>query len=143
MYDFDAIRQGQRTPDPTSYPLSEGINKLRIAHGGLSYIEYYTPNWKTAPALKLHIASGKVNGYYDKHRDVSADWREILNKATYGCIDIKGDRVNLVFGVNSIKTYCDNLGKLIQNYDDIVELEHELMGLDKWGRRPKTICLLV
>lgn len=65
------------------------------------------------------------------------DWREILNKATYGCIDIKGDRVNLVFGVNSIKTYCDNLGKLIQNYDDIVELEHELMGLDKWGRRPK------
>ena len=137
VYDFDAIRQGQRTPDPTSYPLSEGINKLRIAHGGLSYIEYYTPNWKTAPALKLHIASGKVNGYYDKHRDVSADWREILNKATYGCIDIKGDRVNLVFGVNSIKTYCDNLGKLIQNYDDIVELEHELMGLDKWGHRPK------
>ena len=137
VYDFDAIRQGQRTPDPTSYPLSEGINMLRIAHGGLSYIEYYTPNWKTAPALKLHIASGKVNGYYDKHRDVSADWREILNKATYGCIDIKGDRVNLVFGVNSIKTYCDNLGKLIQNYDDIVELEHELMGLDKWGRRPK------
>ena len=137
VYDFDAIRQGQRTPDPTSYPLSEGINKLRIAHGGLSYIEYYTPNWKTAPALKLHIASGKVNGYYDKHRDVSADWREILNKTTYGCIDIKGDRVNLVFGVNSIKTYCDNLGKLIQNYDDIVELEHELMGLDKWGRRPK------
>ena len=46
-------------------------------------------------------------------------------------------RQNLVFGVNSIKTYCDNLGKLIQNYDDIVELEHELMGLDKWGRRPK------
>ena len=137
VYDFDAIRQGQRTPDPTSYPLNEGINKLRIAHGGLSYIEYYTPNWKTAPALKLHIASGKVNGYYDKHRDVSADWREILNKATYGCIDIKGDRVNLVFGVNSIKTYCDNLGKLIQNYDDIVELEHEIMGLDKWGRRPK------
>ena len=137
VYDFDAIRQGQRTPDPTSYPLSEGINKLRIAHGGLSYIEYYTPNWKTAPALKLHIASGKVNGYYDKHRDVSADWREILNKATYGCIDIKGDRVNLVFGVNSIKTYCDNLGKLIQNYDDIVELEHEIMGLDKWGHRPK------
>ena len=137
VYDFDAVRQGQRTPDPTSYPLSEGINKLRITHGGLSYIEYYTPNWKTAPALKLHIASGKVNGYYDKHRDVSADWREILNKATYGCIDIKGDRVNLVFGVNSIKTYCDNLGKLIQNYDDIVELEHEIMGLDKWGHRPK------
>ena len=137
VYDFDAIRQGQHTPDPTSYPLSEGINKVRIAHGGLSYIEYYTPNWETASALKLHIASGKVNGYYDKHRDVSADWHEILNKATYGCIDIKGDRVNLVFGVNSIKTYCDNLGKLIQNYDDIVELEHEIMGLDKWGHRPK------
>ncbi len=137
VYDFDAIREGKPTSAPTSYPLNEGINKLRISQGGLSYIEYYTPNWKTAPELKLHIASGTVNGYYDKHRDASADWRGLLDKATYGCIDIKGDRVNLVFGVNSIKTHCDNLGKLICNYDDIVGLEHELMGLDKYNRRPK------
>lgn len=43
VYDFDAVRQGNSTPDPVSYPLNEGINKLRIVHGGLSYIEYYTP----------------------------------------------------------------------------------------------------
>ena len=137
VYDFDAVRQGNSTPDPVSYPLNEGINKLRIVHGGLSYIEYYTPNWRTASALKLHIASGKVNGYYDKHRDALANWREILNKATYGCIDIKGDRINLVFGVNSVKTHCDDLGDLIQSYDNIVKLEHELMGLDQHNRRPK------
>ncbi|WP_294629126.1 M60 family peptidase N-terminal accessory domain-containing protein [uncultured Bacteroides sp.] len=137
VYDFDAVNYGKRTPDPTSYPLREGINKLRIAQRGLSYVEYYTPNWKTALELKLHIASGTVNGYYDKHWDASADWRGLLDKATYGCIDIKGDWVNLVFGVNSVKTHCDNLGKLIQNYDDIVGLEHELMGLDKYNRRPK------
>ena len=137
VYDFDAVRQGNSTPDPVSYPLNEGINKLRIVHGGLSYIEYYTPNWRTASALKLHIASGKVNGYYDKHRDALANWREILNKATYGCIDIKGDRINLVFGVNSVKTHCDDLGDLIQSYDNIVKFEHELMGLDQHNRRPK------
>lgn len=85
----------------------------------------------------MHIASGKVNGYYDKHRDALANWREILNKATYGCIDIKGDRINLVFGVNSVKTHCDDLGDLIQSYDNIVKLEHELMGLDQHNRRPK------
>lgn len=137
VYDFDGTRQGLPTPEPTSYPLERGINKLRISHGGLAYMDYYTSRWETAPRLKVHIASGKVNGYFDKKRDSSADWKQILNSATYGCLDIKGDYINLVYGVNSLKQYCDDGLKLIQNYDAIVDLEHEIMGLKKYNRLPK------
>ena len=123
VYDFDGTRQGLSTPEPTSYPLEQGINKLRISHGGLAYVDYYTSRWETAPRLKVHIASGKINGYFDKNRDSAADWKQILNGATYGCLDIKGDYINLVYGVNSLKQYCDDGLKLIQNYDAIVDLE--------------------
>lgn len=137
VYDFDGTRQGLATPPPASYPLERGINKLRISHGGLAYVDYYTSRWETAPCLKVHIASGKVNGYFDKKRDSSADWKQILDRATYGCLDIKGDRINLVYGVNSLKQYCEDGLKLIQNYDAIVDLEHEIMGLKKYNKIPK------
>ena len=137
VYDFDATRQGISTSGPTEYPLAKGLNKLRMSHGGLGYLSYYTSNWQTAPKQKVHIASGKVNGYFDKNRDSSADWKQILNGATYGCLDIKGDYINLVYGVNSLKQYCDDGLKLIQNYDAIVDLEHEIMGLKKYNRLPK------
>lgn len=138
VYDFDKKRQGISTSQASSYPLAKGINKLNIPYGGLAYIEYYTSNWKTAPQLKVHIATGKVNGYFDKKRDSSiTDWNNILNNATYGCLDIKGDYINLVYGVNSLRQYCDDGFKLISNYDAIVELEHEIMGLKKYNRIPK------
>lgn len=138
VYDFDAVRRGEKNVSrPVSYPLRQGINKFRIEHGGLGYIEYFTPNWKTASKIKMHILSGTVNGYFDKKRDTAGDWMSILNKATYGCIDIKGDFINLCYGVGSLKQYCDDGMQLINNYDAITELEHELMGLVKYDRRPK------
>lgn len=137
VYDFDAIRQGKSTPNPTSYPLTKGTNKIKLTTGGLGYIDYYTLNWETAPKIKIHIASGTVNGYFDKHRDTAADWQKILNDASYGMIDIKGDYINLCYGVNSLKQYCDDGMKLIQNYDDITDYEHEIMGLKKYNRKPK------
>ena len=137
VYDFDKTRQGIPTPQPSSYPLDKGINKLNIPYGGLAYIEYYTSNWKTAPQLKVHIATGKVNGYFDKNRDSSTDWKKILDDATYGCLDIKGDYINLVYGVNSLRQYCNDGLELIRNYDELVVLEHEIMGLSKYDRIPK------
>lgn len=137
VYDFDSARRGISTPQPISYPLIEGINRFRILHGGLAYIDYYTNRWNTAEPVKVHIASGTINGYFDKKSDTCADWHNILEKATYGCLDIKGEFINLVYGVDDLKKYCDDGLQLINNYDTIVELEHEIMGLKKYNRVPK------
>lgn len=138
VYDFDATRRGENgVPEPQCYPLQQGLNKLRIQRGGLAYVSYYTPNWQTAESVKIHVASGKVNGYFDKKRNGADEWKSILDGATYGCLDIKGDYVNLVYGVNSLKEYCKDGVTLIENYDKITRLEHELMGLYKYNRVPK------
>ena len=138
VYDFDRTRRLQQSNAANIIvPLYEGINKIKLADGGLGYINYFTMNWKEASRIKIHIPSGKVNGYFDKKRDAAADWMKILNQTTYGCIDIKGDHVNLCYGVSSLKTYCKDLPKLIDNYDAITLLEHDLMGLIKYNRQPK------
>ncbi len=138
VYDFDAVRRGEPTPDPIEYPLlQEGINKFHITHGGLAYLSYYTPRWKTAPRQKVHIASGKVNGYFDKNRDKTSDWKTILDNATYGCLDITGDYVNLCYSTRMLRQHCTDGMQLIKKYDELVDFEHEIMGLKKYNRKPK------
>lgn len=137
VYDFNATRLGEDTPGPADYPLEKGINKLRISHGGLAYLSYYTPNWKTASRLKIHIASGQVNGYFDRNRDKASDWQAVLDGATYGCLDIKGNKVNLCYSTRMLRQYCADGMRLIEQYDDLIDLEHEIMGLHKYNRIPK------
>lgn len=138
VYDFDRTRRLEHSDAVNVIiPLYEGINKIKLPDGGLAYINYFTSNWQQAARVKVHIPSGQVNGYFDKNRDTAADWKNILNKATYGSFDIKGDRINLVFGVNGLKTYCQDGMKLIENYDLITNTEHDLMGLIKYNRQPK------
>lgn len=137
VYDFDATRRGESNVANITVPLYEGINTVRLSAGGLGYIDYFTGNYQTAAPVKIHIPSGNVNGYFDKSKHTAADWQEILNKATYGCLDMKGEYINLVYGVQDLKTYCYDGLKLIDNYDQLVTLEHEVMGLIKYDRRPK------
>ena len=48
---------------PVNYKLKEGANSVICAKGGLLYIMYHTES-KEAQPIKVHIASGKVNGMY-------------------------------------------------------------------------------
>ena len=137
VYDFDATRRGESNVANISVPLYEGINTVRLSAGGLAYINYFTQNYETAKNIKIHIPSGTVNGYFDKNKHKVSDWQTILSNMTYGCIDIKGDFINLVYGVQSLKTYCSDGWKLIDDYDQLVTLEQDLMGLMKYNRRPK------
>jgi hypothetical protein len=116
-----------------TYPLAQGENKVRITHDGLLYIYYYTENYRTAPPVKIHVASGEVNGYFDvaQHRD--ADWPAIIANAAYYLIDVVGERSHLLFPVADLKT-ISNPAALVGTWDDIVRLEQEFMGIQKYNR---------
>ena len=45
-------------------PLTEGANLIKPGKKGLIYITYHTSD-PTAKPVKVHIATGTVNGYYD------------------------------------------------------------------------------
>lgn len=138
VFDFDKVRSIEKpSVSEQLYLLEQGINKIKITGDGLAYINYFTPNWKQAQRVKIHIPSGTVNGYFDKARHTSADWKKILSNASYGCLDMKGTYINLVYGVESLKKYCTDASKLLDKYDEITTIEHDLMGLIKYNKRPK------
>jgi hypothetical protein len=116
-----------------TYPLKQGNNKVRVPHDGLLYIHYYTENYATAAPVKVHVASGEINGYFNSAEHTDADWTRITNNAVYYLLDVVGVRAHLLFPLANLKT-INNPTALTAAWDDIVRLEQEFMGIPKYGR---------
>lgn len=132
------VRDFGESGDDNTYVLNKGVNVLTMKGKGNGYINYYTPNYQSASKIKIHIASGRVNGYFDRSKHTNADGSKLLDNAVSEIMDIKGERVHLAYSVSSLKTECySEMGDLIALYDSIVGSEQTIMGLRKYNRLPK------
>lgn len=121
-----------------SYPLRSGLNILTMKGKGNGYINYYTPDYKAAGDISIHIASGKVNGYFDVQKHSNEDGRNLIDNAVSEILDIRGNKVQLAYSVNSLRANSyHRLQELIQLYDSIISMQHTLMGLSTYDRLPK------
>ena len=119
-----------------TYPLSRGTNKLTISEKGLVYVMYHTRTLDDAAALpvKIHFASGTVNGYFDSQKH-EGRWNELLGKATDKYFDVVGKYVHMTFETNDYRKYAANNGnELIDLYDQIALNEMQLLGLEKYDK---------
>ncbi len=133
----------------STYFLKNGINKIKAANRGQSYLSYYTTNWATAPKVKVHFAFGKVTGYYDlekyKQSDgtydlatANSEFTRLIGAAKEPMFDVISQRHHACYPTQGFKTR--NVGKganFALAYDSIVYREHELMGLIKYKKEPK------
>lgn len=120
----------------STYALSEGVNKLAIKENGLIYVMYYTNtlNDVAAKPVKIHFASGTVNGYYDSQKH-QGRWSELLSKATDKYFDVLGKYAHLTFETADFKAYANSNGnELIDTYDSMVYNEQLLLGLKKYDK---------
>ena len=117
------------------YPLTNGVNKLKMSEKGLVYVMYHTSDYEAVSPIKLHFATGTVNGYFDS-QNPSHDGRqsELLANATNDYFDVLGKYAHLTFPTNSFRSHTSNLKSLIDIYDKIVYNEQALLGLDKYDR---------
>lgn len=122
----------------SSYRLKEGVNKIKAKNKGLGYIEYFTPNYKKAPKVRLSVLSGKVNGVFVRGVSKNSDWQRMLEKSPTEVVDIVGRRVHLVYPVEELRKFCPDKGEeLIALYDRIISMEQHIMGLYKYRMLPK------
>lgn len=130
----------------STYSLQNGINILSVKNKGNGYLSYYTTNWQDAPKVKLHFFNGTEQGYfspkYKGHTD--SDWKQLLKNAQGDCLDLHGELCDCVFPVTSLKANCPNNGTwLLQQYDDIVNLEREVLGIYKYNHVfPNRQCVI-
>ena len=129
--DFEVGLKGNGIGREKSYVLKNGVNIFRPQNKGLIYVQYYAESG-IGPDVKLHFASGKVNGFC--RLDDSSDnqiFDSIINNAPYGFMDLIGKYAHATFPVNDLKLYKrGDFGDLIKVYDDIVRWEQSFMGLD-------------
>lgn len=135
--DLDKETEGQDGFGAIStYSLSEGLNIFKTNRKGLFYFMHIQDDYKTAPAVTVNIATGQVNGYFDKTRHNNTDWIKLLSGAKSKFMDVVGEYAHVIFPVKSYQTYCPKQGaELIQVYDSIVYLQQEFLGIHKYPER--------
>lgn len=130
--------EGDNYPQ-SSYPLGNGMNVIEAKNRGNGYISYYTDNYRNAPKVKMHFVKAQENGYFDTSRgDDNEDWKELLANAKSDIVDIITPRIHVAAPVEALKKNCPADGaRLAEVYDNVVALEHQVMGLPQFGRVPK------
>jgi len=121
-----------------SYNLHKGMNVIHPENGGLCYILYHSENPETELPVKIHIASGAVNGYFDieKHTnpDGSLRWNELLSHAGDSYFDVLSPYVHFTLRTEDFRRYMPDVQRLLATYDSLVCHEQEFAGLRKYKR---------
>mgnify|MGYP000011278624 FL=1 len=130
--------KGEKYPE-SSYLLKNGINVIETKNRGNGYISYYTDSYQKAPKVKIHFAQACESGYFNIRRgDTNRDWEELLATAKSDIIDIITPRIHVAAPIEALQKDCPKEGlRLARIYDDVVRLEHEIMGLILFNREPK------
>ena len=118
-------------------PLHEGVNVIYIEKAGNVYVNYFDDEPESAPAVKIHFATGLVNGYFDATIHTNADWNRLLDKAISPIMDARGKYIQVAYPVEWLKEYTNGKGvELINSYDKMLQLQYSLMGLVKYNKVP-------
>lgn len=123
--------------------LKNGVNTFTSSVAGNVYIDYYSDNYKNAPAVGLHIIYGQQNGYfkYDPaypndpaKSDSNEKWKKLLANAKSEVIDIVTPRMHMLAPLYALKAQCPARGsELAEKLDSIVYREWEILGYYKQG----------
>ena len=121
--------------ESSSYPLNEGVNKIRINRSGLLYVMYHTDISTPKKPITVHIpvGSGIVNGYFDVTRHTDKDWKRMISNAPHSMFDIVGRNSMMILHTKYLKDYSpDSITKSVRVWDESVKAMWKIMGFDKY-----------
>ncbi|MDR0893341.1 MAG: M60 family metallopeptidase [Mediterranea sp.] len=142
------IRDYQTNKEET-FSLEDGLNRITPSIRGLMYIYNHTneyiplydedadPAKLAAKTVRVHFASGAVNGYFDVRKHTEADWKEILANAKYTEIDVLGKDGHVVWPVEVYRQNNTEMPLQINMIDMLIRQQKEFMGLYYYEGRSK------
>ncbi len=121
-----------------SYLLQKGLNIIHPTTSGLIYVLYQCDTPESIPPVRIHFASGRVNGYFDAAKHISPDgtsrWKELLSRAGDKFFDVLSNHVHFTFRAKDFRQYVSDVNKLLAAYDTLICHEQEFEGLRKYNR---------
>lgn len=130
---------GSGNQEESKFTLQNGVNIIKAKHRGNAYISYYTDSYASAPNIRVHIAMGTINGYFDLERgDNNEDWKKLLANATSDIIDVRTKYCQVAFPTERFRKVCPNNGvEMAKNIDSTVYYSRDIMGLHHYNINPK------
>ena len=129
----------------TTYALKQGMNVLLMASSGNCFVQYEVDNTDDGKApytaldsyapVTVHIEGGTVNGYFDLTKsDNNDDWAKLqANLLSGSSVDIKTDNLLFHMQTDLVKAACpEQMVELLSEWDKILEMEKNLMGLEEF-----------
>lgn len=121
-----------------TYLLREGLNVIYPNISGLVYILHQSETPESTAPVRIHFATGRVNGYFDAAKHVSPDgtsrWNELLSHAGDKFFDVLGNHVHFTFSAKDFRQHVRDINMLLNAYDTLVCHEQEFEGLRKYNR---------
>lgn len=118
-----------------SVALRPGYNEITTANKGLVYIAYHSKDYANLPPVKIHFASGEVNGYFDTSKHTLEEWPDIVNNTKCDFLDVVGSRIHVTYYNKDFQQYCTDPFKLMEVYDSFINHAEEFMGMNKYDRK--------
>lgn len=120
----------------TGQKLSKGLNVIDGDAGNYYYILYtadtesMTKKISQWPEMKIHIEGGTLDGYFDASRHTDADYRTLMNAASFSSFVIKGKH-SVMSIRKSILTvnYANKIAQSITCTDSLSVWEKDLFGI--------------
>lgn len=127
-----------------AYTLTQGFNILKIQSAGCLFVDYEVDNttngaapftaMSSYPSVTIHIEGGKVNGAFSATRgDTNADWAIMKEKLFkhYDYLQLRSRKKIFNMRADYVIAACPtNMTGLLGLWDKVVEMEHNIMGLD-------------
>lgn len=130
------IHNFDRVGGHAEFPLKSGKNTFTATTSGLGYFNYRSATPQQAPALKVTLQGGYINGVFTHHDD-AATWKRLLTGAKGNIIDILGERVHLSYNVDGLLKNCPDRGpELIAIYDEVLRLQQNMLGWELYNCHP-------
>ncbi len=134
-HNIDLISNKPFSLQNSSYPLEEGINKVKINTRGLLYIAYHNDSGKASAPITVHIpqGSGKINGYFDIAKHTDSDWKKLISSADFDVFDIVGKDSMMILTTKYLQQYSpDAITESVNIWDDGTRAIREIMGFYKY-----------
>lgn len=127
-----------------AYTLTQGFNILKIQSAGCLFVDYEVDNTTNGaapftalssyPDVTIHIEGGKVNGVFSATRgDNNSDWAIMKEKLFkhYDYLQLRSRKKIFNMRADYVIAACPtNMTGLLGLWDKVVEMEHNIMGLD-------------
>ncbi len=131
-----------QTNKEESFGLKEGLNVFYPSTKGLIYVYNHTEdaiplqlttdaekNTAKAKTVRVHIATGAVNGYFDIQKHKAEDWTTILANAKHTEIDILGVHSHVAWNVQDYRTNNTDIVLMTNYIDELVDQQKQFLGL--------------